>query len=126
MGRPRSEARRGRVPQPHVQRARSEGRPDPADLQGGRRRARAGVEIMTVMPRLEDLEDKSFDPFLVEKLSTGDCPDPYPRIHELRAQGPVVDGSYRKQFTDVPDVQMGHLPPVMVLDRTSTRLKYTH
>lgn len=70
---------------------------------------------MTVMPRLEDLEDKSFDPFLVEKLSTGDCPDPYPRIHELRAQGPVVEGSYRKQFTDVPDVQMGHLPQVMVL-----------
>src|SRR3546814_12926774 len=27
----------------------------------------------------------------------------------------VVDGSYRKQFTDVPDVQMGHLPQVMVL-----------
>ncbi|HMO74633.1 MAG TPA: cytochrome P450 [Sphingopyxis sp.] len=70
---------------------------------------------MTVMPRLEDLEDKSFDPFLIEKLSTGNCPDPYPRIHELRAQGPVVEGSYRKQFTDVPDVQMGHLPQVMVL-----------
>lgn len=70
---------------------------------------------MTVLPRLEDLDDKSFDPFLVEKLSTGDCPDPYPHIHKLREQGPVVEGSYRKQFTDVPDVQMGHLPQVMVL-----------
>ena len=70
---------------------------------------------MTYMPRLEDLEDQSFDPFVVEKLSTGDCPDPYPRIHKLRAQGPVVEGSYRRNFTDVPDVQMGHLPQVMVL-----------
>lgn len=70
---------------------------------------------MNAMPRLEDLEDKSFDPFVVEKLSTGDCPDPYPRIHELREQGSIVPGSYRSQFTSVPDVQTGHLPQVMVL-----------
>ena len=69
---------------------------------------------MTDMPKLEDLEDKSFDPFEMEKLSTGSCPDPYPRIHELREQGPVVEGSYRANFTRVPDVQMGHLPQVMV------------
>jgi cytochrome P450 len=67
------------------------------------------------MPKLEDLEDESFDPFEMEKLSTGSCPDPYPRIHELREQGPVVEGSYRSNFTDVPDVQTGHLPQVMVL-----------
>ncbi len=70
---------------------------------------------MTVMPRLEDLTDKSFNPFEVEKLSTGNCPDPYPRIHELMSQGSVVYESYRNQFTDVPDVQMGHLPQCMVL-----------
>ncbi|MBB4615447.1 cytochrome P450 [Novosphingobium taihuense] len=70
---------------------------------------------MTVMPKLEDLVDQSFDPFVVEKLSTGDCPDPYPRIHELAARSPVIEGSYRMQFTDVPDAQMGHLPQVMVL-----------
>jgi len=70
---------------------------------------------MTLMPRLEDLEDKSFDPFEMEKLSTGNCPDPYPRIHELREQGPVVEGSYRSNFTDVPDVQTGHLPQAMIL-----------
>jgi len=67
------------------------------------------------MPRLEDLTDKSFNPFEVEKLSTGNCPDPYPRIHELMSQGSVVYESYRNQFTDVPDVQMGHLPQCMVL-----------
>ncbi len=70
---------------------------------------------MTVMPKLEDLTDGSFDPFEMEKLSTGHCPDPYPRIHELMQQGPVVPGSYRDQFTDVPDVQMAGLPQAMVL-----------
>jgi len=51
----------------------------------------------------------------MEKLSTGNCPDPYPRIHELREQGPVVEGSYRSNFTDVPDVQTGHLRQAMIL-----------
>ena len=81
---------------------------------------------MTVMPRLEDLVDKAFDPFVVEKLSTGNCPDPYPRIHELAAQGPVVQGSYRKQFTEVPDAQMGHLPQVMVLGYDAVLHVLTH
>jgi len=81
---------------------------------------------MMVMPVLEDLSDASFNPFMVEKLSTGDCPDPYPRIHELRQQGSVIEGSYRKQFTDVPDVQMGHLPQVMVLGYDAVMNVLTH
>lgn len=72
------------------------------------------TEVLTAPPVLEDLEDKSFDPFEVEKLSTGDADDPYPRIHELRSQGTVRKGSYRKEFTDVPDVQAGHLEQYMV------------
>lgn len=69
---------------------------------------------MTVMPKLADLLDESFDPFLVEKLSTGDADDPYPRIHELHAQGTVQKGSYRKEFTDVPDMQIGEMEQYMV------------
>ena len=70
---------------------------------------------MTVMPNLADLQDKSFDPFVVEKLSTGDAADPYPRLHELQAQGTVQKRSYRKEFTDVPDVQIGDMEQYMVL-----------
>ncbi|MBV9840567.1 MAG: cytochrome P450 [Sphingomonadaceae bacterium] len=70
---------------------------------------------MTVMPKLADLLDQSFDPFEIEKLSTGDADDPYPRIHELREKGTVLKGSYRTEFTDVPDVQVGHLEQYMVL-----------
>ena len=61
---------------------------------------------MQITP-LADLEDRSFDPFLVEKLSTGDCIDPYPVLHALREKAPVHEGSYRKLFTDVPDVLIG-------------------
>ncbi|MBV8788219.1 MAG: cytochrome P450 [Mycobacterium sp.] len=70
---------------------------------------------MTYMPRLSDLEDKSFDPFVVEKLSTGDCPDPYPKLREMLAEGTVHKGSYRDLFTDVPDVQMNKFQHYMVL-----------
>ena len=70
---------------------------------------------MNAIPKLIDLDDASFDPFVVEKLSTGHCHDPYPRIHALMQQGSVVQGSYRSQFTDVPDVQNAGTPQVMVL-----------
>ena len=69
---------------------------------------------MTVMAKLSDLQDQSFDPFIVEKLSTGSTEDPYPRIHALHAQGTVQPGSYRKEFTDVPDVQIGEMQQFMV------------
>jgi cytochrome P450 len=81
---------------------------------------------MSIMPVLEDLSDASFNPFMVEKLSTGDCPDPYPRLHELMQQGSVLEGSYRTQFTDVPDAQMGHLPQVMVLGYDAVLHVLTH
>lgn len=70
---------------------------------------------MSALPKLEDLSDPTFDPFEIEKLQTGNCPDPYPRIHELREQGSVVPGSYRDEFTDIKDVQIGDLQQVMVL-----------
>lgn len=64
---------------------------------------------------LVDLEDRNFDPFQIEKLSTGDCLDPYPVIHALREKGPVHEGSYRKLFTDVPDVLIGQRQQFIVV-----------
>lgn len=69
---------------------------------------------MTVLPRLVDLEDRSFDPFVVEKLLHGDADDPYPLLHALHAKGTVRKGSYRDLFTDVPDVQMAGLDHYLV------------
>ncbi|HVS49267.1 MAG TPA: cytochrome P450, partial [Candidatus Dormibacteraeota bacterium] len=70
---------------------------------------------MTALPKLADLVDKSFDPFVVEKLSHGDADDPYPRIHDLQARGTVHKGSYRELFTDVPDVQLRDQEQYLVL-----------
>lgn len=70
---------------------------------------------MTVLPKLVDLEDKAFDPFTLDRLSHGDHPDPYPKLHALRARGTVLKGSYRNQYTEVKDVQMGDLNQYMVL-----------
>ena len=81
---------------------------------------------MTDMPRLEDLSDPDFNAFEMERMSTGRCPDPYPRIHELMRQGSVVTGSYRDQFTDVRDVQHGSLPQVMVLGYDAVMHVLTH
>ena len=67
------------------------------------------------LPKLEDLSDPTFDAFEMERVSTGRCPDPYPRIHQLMQQNSVVPGSYRAEFTDVRDVQNEDLPQMMVL-----------
>jgi cytochrome P450 len=69
---------------------------------------------MATLPRLVDLEDEGFDPFVVEKLSHGDANDPYPLIHDLHEKGTVQKGSYRDLFTDVPDVQMAGLDHYLV------------
>src|SRR4051812_7128209 len=49
---------------------------------------------MPMTQRIEDLEDKTFNPYLADEIIFGEHHDPYPRIAELLAQGPVVRGSY--------------------------------
>jgi cytochrome P450 len=67
------------------------------------------------LPRLADLEDPSFDAFAMERAARGDYPDPYPLIEQLRQQGAVHHVGFRKLFTDVPDVQLGHFDHWTVL-----------
>ncbi len=81
--------------------------------------------MMTLL-KLEDLSDPDFNPFVIEKLSTGHCPDPYPRIHELMQQGSVVTGSYRDEFTDIKDVQRDGAPQIMVLGYDAVMHVLTH
>ncbi len=50
---------------------------------------------MAVIPRIEDLADPTFDPYLSDELVFGDLDDPYPRIAELRARAPVHAADYR-------------------------------
>lgn len=58
------------------------------------------------LPPLEDLDDKSFDPFENEELSLSDTPDPYPLIRKLAAENWVHEGSFRRLWTDRPHMQL--------------------
>ena len=50
---------------------------------------------MAPIERIEDLSDPTFNPYLADEAVFGDLHDPYPRIAELRAQAPVIEGDYR-------------------------------
>ena len=55
--------------------------------------------------RIREFDDPSYDPFAADEINFGDHPDPYPRIAELRAAGPVHEGSYRAMM-GLPDALM--------------------
>ena len=65
---------------------------------------------MAALPRLRDFDNLDFNPFFEESAMFGDHLDPYPKLAELRARGPVVEGDFREFFglhrdLTTPDVQ---------------------
>lgn len=59
---------------------------------------------MTQLPKLRDFDDPSFNPFFEETLMFGDHDDPYPRLAELRQQGPVIEADWRSLWGLGPDL----------------------
>jgi cytochrome P450 len=59
---------------------------------------------LTHQARLRDFDDADFNPFVEERFMFGDHDDPYPRLAELRQQGPVVPGDYRETMGLYPDI----------------------
>jgi cytochrome P450 len=57
---------------------------------------------MSTIERIEDLADRSFDPYRAHEIASGDVVDPYPDIDEMRKAGPVVAGSYRQRMNIPP------------------------
>ena len=51
---------------------------------------------MSAIAPIEDLEDKSFDPYIADEVMFGDDPDPYLRIAAARTKAPVIPGTYRE------------------------------
>jgi cytochrome P450 len=72
------------------------------------------MNVAMPLPKLVDLDDKSFNPFALERLSHGDADDPYPTIHALAAQATVHKGAYRNLFTTIRDHNMADLEHYMV------------
>jgi cytochrome P450 len=59
---------------------------------------------MNTVKRLEDFDDANFDPFLADESMFGGCLDPYPKLAQLRAQGPVHALNYRVYMGEHPDL----------------------
>jgi cytochrome P450 len=59
---------------------------------------------MSALPKLKDLDNPNFDPFVADELVFGSNDDPYPRLAELRASGEVVCGEYRTAMGLSPDI----------------------
>jgi cytochrome P450 len=51
--------------------------------------------MVSGMRRLEDYDDVGFDPFIADEAMFGDTTDPYGKLAELRARGPVHALNYR-------------------------------
>lgn len=47
---------------------------------------------------IEEFGDPSYDPFLADEVNFGAVADPYPLIHIMRKEGPVLAGDYRSRF----------------------------
>ena len=65
---------------------------------------------MNAVTRLVDFDDRDFDPFIADELMFGDTLDPYAKLAELRARGPVHALSYREYMGLPADHTAGHLP----------------
>ncbi len=70
---------------------------------------------MNTVTRLADFDDPTYDPFLADELMFGSALDPYSKLAELRAKGPVHKLDYRVFMGEHPDVTSGHLPHYLVV-----------
>jgi cytochrome P450 len=72
------------------------------------------VSTLEQLEPIEDLEDKTFSPY-VDDFGMRGVGEPYALIAAIRAQGPVVEGSYRKLAQLAPTPWHEDKPHFMVL-----------
>jgi cytochrome P450 len=70
---------------------------------------------MSTVERIEDLADPTFNPYLADEVVFGDILDPYAVIAGIRAEGPVVAGSYRERLGLPPQPELTSSGRYMVL-----------
>ncbi|MGO8856827.1 MAG: cytochrome P450 [Steroidobacteraceae bacterium] len=70
---------------------------------------------MNAVTRLSDFDDPNFNPFIADELMFGSCLDPYSRLAELRAKGPVHKLDYRVYMGEPADHTQGHLEQYLVV-----------
>jgi cytochrome P450 len=70
---------------------------------------------MNALPRIQDFDDNSYDPFVSDEAAFGACADPYPQLAQWRAEAPVHAMDYRLGMGIYPDVTMAGLEHFLVL-----------
>ena len=70
---------------------------------------------MGAIPRIQDFDDASYDPFVSDDAAFGVCADPYPQLAGWLKQGPVHRMDYRAAMGLYPDVTMQGLEHYLVL-----------
>ena len=65
---------------------------------------------MTAIPPLQDLDDRSFNPFFADEMVIGDFDDPYPLIHNLMGKGSVHEVNYPTLFACGTDPTLTPFP----------------
>ena len=70
---------------------------------------------MTAIPRIQDFDDPTYNPFLSDDASFGANLDPYPQLADWLKQGPVHAMDYRAGMGISPDTTMTGLPHFLIL-----------
>lgn len=62
---------------------------------------------MSVISRIVDFDDSTFDPFISDEIAFGDIEDLYSALAKLRSKkGAVIEGDYRNFFSPYPDLTL--------------------
>lgn len=71
---------------------------------------------MTALPKLRDLDNREFNPFMEERFFFGENEDPYPLLARLREQNAAMAGDYRLMMGLQPDItHPANVPHFMIL-----------
>lgn len=84
------------------------------------------VEDLLTRRRIADFDDAYFDPFATFDRAggLGEVDDPWPKLHELAAHGPVQPGDLRRQFGLAPFDLFADLPSYMVFGHEAVGKAY--
>ena len=64
---------------------------------------------MSAVPALTDFDDaSSYSQLLTDELMFGDAIDPYPKLREIAARGPVQEAEFRTLMGLSQDMTLGH------------------
>jgi cytochrome P450 len=78
------------------------------------------------IPKLQDFDDRNYDPQFSDEAAYGDVVDPYPLLHKIAERGSVQVGDWRLLQGMAPDSTTAHLPTFIVFGYDEIREVYSN